>query len=220
MKFIFNDKANLAGVYKITNIQNGRIYIGSTSRFKTRAYSHNNDLIAKRHLNKFLQNDYNKCGSENFIFEVVEVVFGNRNERIEREQYFINQFYDEQKNCYNLVKEARDTRGGTRNKKQLDPLTDGRCKPKTEEQLKKLSESLTQTWQQPEYRELSKQNAYENRWKNHSANITVTNKKTGEKVVINGSVRQFCIDRNISYKAFNQLINGKIKSSGGWKLSV
>lgn len=220
MKFIFNDKANLAGVYKITNIQNGRIYIGSTSRFKTRAYSHNNDLIAKRHLNKFLQNDYNKCGSENFIFEVVEVVFGNRNERIEREQYFINQFYDEQKNCYNLVREARDNRGGTRNKKQFDPLTDGRCKPKTEEQLKKLSESLTQTWQQPEYRELSRQNAYENRWKNHSANITVTNKKTGEKVVINGSVRQFCIDRNISYKAFNQLINGKIKSSGGWKLSV
>ena len=76
--------------------------------------------------------------------------------------------------------------------------------------------SLKETWQQSEYREISRQNAYK-QWQEQSQNnITVTNKETGEKVIINGSVRQFCLDRGLSYKAFHQLVKGKLKSSGGW----
>lgn len=215
MKFIFFDKGNEGGVYKIININNSRIYIGSTSRFKTRAYSHSNNLEANRHLNKFMQNDFNKSGTDSFLFEVLEVVIGGKKERLEREQFYIDQWYDNQKNCYNLAKEAQDTRGGTRNKKQIDPQTDGRCKPFSEERLLKHTTKLKETWQDPELKEVSRKNGFK-KWNNHSANITVTNKITGEKVIITGSVRQFCLERNLSYKAFNQLVKGKIKSSGGW----
>jgi hypothetical protein len=115
-----------------------------------------------------------------------------------------------------LVKEARDNRGGTRNKKQTDPLTDGRCKPFSEERLLRHIEKSKEVWQDPKLKEGSRQNAYK-QWSEQSQNnILVTNRNTGEKVVITGSVRQFCTERGLSYKAFHQLIKGKIKSSGGW----
>lgn len=216
MQFIFHEKANEGGIYRITNLTNERIYIGSTYRFKSRARNHSNDLVANRHLNRFLQNDYNKCGTEAFLFEVIEVVSGERKLRVEREQYHIDQWYDNQKNCYNLVKQAMDNRGGTRNKKQTDPLTDGRCKPFSEERLAKHTEKAKEVWQDPELKEFSRQNAIK-QWSNQSTNnLTVTNRATGEKVVITGSFRQFCSERGISYKAFHQLVKGKLKSSGGW----
>jgi group I intron endonuclease len=219
MKFIFFDKANFGGVYKLTNIQNGRIYIGSTSRFKDRARAHSNDLIANRHLNKFMQNDFNKCGTDAFLFEVIEVVEGNKEQRLAKEQVYIDRFYDNQKNCYNLAKEAKDTRGGTRNKKQIDPLTDGRCKPFSEERLEKHSKKLKETWQDPELKDLGKQNAMK-RWNKHSANIKVRNIQTGEEVLITGSIRQWCKDVGVSYKAFHQLVKGKLNKSGGWALAI
>lgn len=220
MKFVFFDKGNEGGIYKIININNGRIYIGSTSRFKTRAYSHSNDLEANRHLNKFMQNDFNKSGADSFLFEVLEVVVGDKEERLRREQFHIDQWYDNQKNCYNLAKEAKDTRGGSRNKKQIDPLTDGRCKPFTEERLAKHTEKLKEVWQDPALKEMSRQKALK-QWSTQAKNnITVVNKETGEKVVITGSIRQFCTDRGISYKAFHQLVKGKLNKSGGWTLAI
>lgn len=215
MKFIFHEHGNQGGIYKILNLQNGRIYIGSTYRFKNRAKSHISELKANRHLNKFLQNDFNKCGEAAFVFEVLEVVDGDRSVRVEREQFHIDQWYDNQKNCYNLVKEARDNRGGTRNKKPDDPATSGRCKPFSEERLAKHRVTLKQAWQDPELRQTRKEKNIE-RWSKFSANITVTHEETGEQVVITSSVKQFCKDKGLSYKAFNQLVNGKIKSSGGW----
>lgn len=221
MKFMFHNKANFGGIYRIINLANGRLYVGSTARFKERARSHNNDLLMNRHLNTFLQNDYNKCGSEAFLFEVLEMVEGTKIQRLEREQHFIDQFYDNQKNCYNLIKEARDNRGGTRNQKAIDPITDGRCKSPSKEALEKRSVGLKQAFQaNPKLRELCSKRAKEVRWKDHNANVTVTHKDTGETVVIQGSVREWCKQHGLSYKAFNQLVNGKIKSSGGWYLGT
>jgi hypothetical protein len=218
MKLIFHDKGNEGGIYKIINLQNGRIYIGSTYRFKDRARGHKTELEAGRHLNKFLQNDYKKCGSEAFLFEVIETVMGDRKTRVEREQFHIDQWYDNQKNCYNLVPYAMDSRGGSRNKKQIDPLTDGRCKPFSEERLLKHIEKSKEVWQDPTLKEGSRQNAYKQWSEQSNNNLLVTNRNTGEKAVITGSVRQFCLDRGLSYKAFHQLVKGKIKSSNGWFL--
>ncbi len=218
MRFIYENKAELGGIYRIVNTTNGRIYIGSTSCFRKRAKGHYNDLLANRHLNAFLQNDWNKCGSDAFEFEVVEVVFGAKEVRLEREQHFIDQFYDYQKNCYNLVKEAQDNRGGTRNKQAINPETDGRCKTPSSEVLAKRSEGIKKAMQSPEYRAACAQRAKEIRWKDHSANIIVVNLSTGEIVTIEGSLRQWCLDRGLSYKSFHLLVKGKVKSSGGWCL--
>ena len=154
-----------------------------------------------------------------FLFEVIETVMGDRKTRVEREQFHIDQWYDNQKNCYNLVPYAMDSRGGSRNKKQIDPLTDGRCKPFSEERLEKHSKKLKETWQDQELKDLGKQNAMK-RWNKHSANIKVRNIQTGEEVLITGSIRQWCKDVGVSYKAFHQLVKGKLNKSGGWALAI
>lgn len=216
MKFIFLEQGNKAGVYRIVNLKNGRVYIGSTSRFKDRANGHKGNLVYKRHKNTFLQNDFNKCGEEHFVFEVVEVVM-EKEERLKREQFYIDQHYDEQKNCYNLRKSVSDTREGKSNLLPPDPLTDKRFRPHSPETIAKRSASLIKILNTPEIVEAARERAYK-KWENHNANLLVSNIETGETHTIEGSVREFCISRNLSYKAFNQMVKGKIKTSNGWFL--
>lgn len=109
MKNIFNGVANKPGVYKIINTTNGRIYIGSAKRFNQRASEHRRRLEKCKHHNKFLQHDFNKCGSDAFEFHVVEVVLGTRQERTVAEQKYVDLSYDNQKLCYNLRKRTKSS---------------------------------------------------------------------------------------------------------------
>ena len=216
MKAEYNGHANDNGIYRIRNITNNRVYYGSCLRFKSRFRNHSNTLASGKHGNRFLQADYNKCQPNDFVFEIVEVVNGDKIARLAREQVYITEHFDNGNQCYNLRNKSFDTREGVGNTNVADPLTDGRCKPFSEERLAKHTEKAKEVWQNPELKEVSRQNAIK-QWSNQSANnLTVTNRGTGEKVVITGSVRQFCSERGISYKAFHQLVKGKLKSSGGW----
>jgi group I intron endonuclease len=219
MKFIFSDKANKSGIYKIINIQNGRIYIGSTSRFKDRARSHKNDLEMNRHSNDFLQNDFNKCGTNSFIFEILEICSDNKDERLKREQFFIDQFYENQKNCYNLTKNAKDNRSGRKNRDPTNPITDLRCRPLSDEHKNRISESNKEVWQ--EDADLRRQALADanKRWDNvEFPEYKLTNIDTNESVIIKSSLREWCLEKNLSYKSMNLLVNGKIKISQGWFL--
>lgn len=212
--------ASKNGVYRIHNTINGRQYFGSCKQFKRRYLGHKNALLANRHSNRFLQADFNKCGTDAFVFEVIEVVEGIREHRLAREQIYVSRFFDNGVMCYNLRKNVCDTREGKGNNGSVDPTADGRCKSPSPEVLAKRSEEIKKAMQSPEYRATCAQRAKEIRWKDHSANITVVNKLTGEFVLIEGSLRQWCLDRGLSYKSFHLLVKGKIKSSGGWCLPV
>ena len=60
------------GVYRILNICNGKMYIGSTvDSFKTRLRTHINKMRTNKHPNTHLQGAYNKYGEENFSFNVL-----------------------------------------------------------------------------------------------------------------------------------------------------
>jgi group I intron endonuclease len=91
-----------SGIYKIRNLINGRIYIGSTINFDIRQQNHFNDLITGKYINLFLQYDFNKCGKEHFAFEIIENV--PIENLLVREQFYINQYWDNCKNCYNISK--------------------------------------------------------------------------------------------------------------------
>lgn len=80
----YNCKEDLlkSGIYKITNIKNNRIYIGSAKMFKERYRQHFAALKSNKHSNYFLQADYNKCGFDAFIFEIIEVVSGIKEDKI------------------------------------------------------------------------------------------------------------------------------------------
>lgn len=60
----------IAGVYRIRNTVNGKVYVGSSINIVKRLLDHKNDL--KRQENTpYFQNAWNKYGSENFSFEVI-----------------------------------------------------------------------------------------------------------------------------------------------------
>ena len=61
----------ITGIYKITNLKNGKFYIGSSVNLYNRNRGHYNTLIKNTHKNKKLQNSVNKYGIENFCFEVL-----------------------------------------------------------------------------------------------------------------------------------------------------
>lgn len=218
MKFSYQNAANKGGVYKITNNINGRVYIGSAAEFKSRWRGHANSLLTQKHKNNFLQNDFNKCGTNAFEFHVIEIIESGKQARLDKEQAVLDIHYDGQKQCYNLQKKTHSSRGGTRNKKAIDRATDGRCKAPSTEALAKRSKGLKKAFSDPKLRAECSRRAKEVRWKGHSANITVKNTLTGEVATITGSVREFCLVRELNYKAFHLLVNGKTKTSAGWAL--
>lgn len=59
-------------VYIIKNIQNGKVYVGSTKNATQRWTAHKNQLRNNRHKNVILQNSWNKHGEDAFVFEVIE----------------------------------------------------------------------------------------------------------------------------------------------------
>lgn len=95
-------KKDVCGVYKITNKNNGKIYIGSSKNIYKRWKHHVYELNNNKHINYYLQNAWNKYGKNSFIFEIQEIC--DENCVREREQYYIDIY-----NCcdreigYNIV---------------------------------------------------------------------------------------------------------------------
>lgn len=82
-----------AGIYKITNVKTGQMYIGQSVTIKTRWRQHKNALTKGIHYNPFLQNSWNKHGEENFVFELIEKINRNDKDKLnEREKYWIKYY--------------------------------------------------------------------------------------------------------------------------------
>lgn len=79
-----------AYIYSITNLVNGKIYIGSCKSTGIRKSNHFWALKAGRHHSAHLQRAYDKYGKDNFIFKVIEEC--ELEKRAEREIYNIS-FY-------------------------------------------------------------------------------------------------------------------------------
>lgn len=77
------------GIYKITCLSNGIIYIGSSNNIKKRWAKHIRCFRKGDHCNPRMQNCFNKYGENDFIFEVVELV-ENLENLIVREQHYID----------------------------------------------------------------------------------------------------------------------------------
>lgn len=106
METNYNGHSNKSGIYQIRNLNNGRVYVGSAKLFSGRCHQHLYSLRRGTHHNKYLQHDFNKCGEEAFVFEVLEVVQSSKQEdRLIVEQQHIDKHNDKQ-TCYNLRKEV------------------------------------------------------------------------------------------------------------------
>lgn len=76
-------------IYKITNIVNGKCYIGQSKDARKRIQGHILSLRKNKHDNRYLQFAWNKYGEENFKFEIIDYT----EDYNEKEKYYI-QFYD------------------------------------------------------------------------------------------------------------------------------
>ena len=141
MEFKYEGNSLKSGVYKITNKINNKIYIGSAKLFKVRASQHLSSLEKQKHQNKHLQASFNKHGSDAFLFEVLEVVKGDKLQRTQREKELLDEqiILNKWDECYNISK---------------NPIQKEGSWSKTPEETRKLlSENSKKLWQNKEYRE-------------------------------------------------------------------
>lgn len=99
------------GVYKIVNLLNNKVYIGSSLYLSNRKSGHFTKLQKNIHPNQHLQNAWNKYGKEVFRFEIIEYIEG-KNKLLEKEQYYIDLFQAfNKKYGYNICPIAGNTEG-------------------------------------------------------------------------------------------------------------
>ena len=97
----------LSGIYTITNIINGKIYIGeSLDVFRRWHTEHIPHLRRNSHYNKGLQNDFNEYGEDNFSFEILERYsddnpISTKAKKLILEGYYITQFQNSGISLYN-----------------------------------------------------------------------------------------------------------------------
>ena len=85
----------------MTNIINGKRLIGQTINFRARFGRYNSELVRNRYFNTYLQNSYNKYGTDNFKMELVCLC--SKENLTEMESFYCKAFNTFDKNFgYNL----------------------------------------------------------------------------------------------------------------------
>lgn len=72
LKRAYKENPPAAGIYKVTNKMNGKVFIGKGLNVQGRLNSLKFQLERESSLNKELQNDWKQYGAENFIFEIID----------------------------------------------------------------------------------------------------------------------------------------------------
>jgi group I intron endonuclease len=90
-----------SGIYAIYNIENCRMYVGSSVRMDRRQYDHLWQLRKNKHHSRYLQHAWNKHGEESFRFGVIELC--SPEELLERERFWVSELTPE----YNLMEADR-----------------------------------------------------------------------------------------------------------------
>ena len=138
------------GIYKITNLINNKIYIGSATLFYKRKNNHYSDLRRGDHGNEHLQNAFNFYGEGNFIFEVLEII-EDKSKLIEREQYYLDILLFASENDkrfndlgYNICRKAYSLLGTKRTIEQKIKMSKAHLgRPSPIKGIKKLRPAIT-----------------------------------------------------------------------------
>lgn len=74
----------ISGIYSITNLQNGKVYYGSSNNIEKRWNGHKSKLRKEKHSNPHLQSSWNKYGETSFVFNVEEEIVPQCLQQIEQ----------------------------------------------------------------------------------------------------------------------------------------
>lgn len=118
------DTDKIIGIYKIININNKKVYIGSSNNIENRWKQHLYELKNNCHHSVKLQNSYNKTKDKSvFQFEIVEVV-DDLSILHTREQYYIDLYdaYNKGYNCCSIVDNPKYSKQNLRNAHKKEEL--------------------------------------------------------------------------------------------------
>lgn len=113
MNEILKNLKNRSGIYLITNVVNGKKYVGSAKDIHDRLYSHVYLLRKNKEHNAHFQSAWNKYGEDVFIWTVLE--YCDEDIRFSREQYYLDVIKPEYNKSLNVIanygrKVTEDTR--------------------------------------------------------------------------------------------------------------
>lgn len=106
------------GIYSIKNKINDKCYVGSSINIEKRISAHVSMLDSNKHHNCYLQNDWNKFGSDSFVFETLEVS-DDEKDLPYREKYWIDEMNAEN-GVYNINDPLGETITGRSTLEKLD----------------------------------------------------------------------------------------------------
>ena len=109
------------GVYKIENLVNGDMYVGSTSRLDKRFDEHKANLIRHKHPSIFLQHAWNEYDEDNFIFKIL--LYCDKDDTTLYEQLVMDKLHPK----YNFTKTVIAHEGNK--EKTHNPITHNRDAP-------------------------------------------------------------------------------------------
>lgn len=141
-----------SGIYCITCIPTGKIYIGSAVILRYRWNKHVRELQNNKHSNSHLQHAWNKYGEASFVITVLE--YCDKENLLEREQYYLDTWQPFKLRGFNIARSARSPQAG----RKLTPEHRARIaagntgKPKSAECRAKISIAHTGKKLTPEQR--------------------------------------------------------------------
>jgi len=74
LKREYRERPKPAGVFRIRNLANGKVLLGSSRNLEGPLNAHKFMLTMGSHRNEALQKEWNEYGAKNFVFEILEVV--------------------------------------------------------------------------------------------------------------------------------------------------
>lgn len=98
-----------SGLYKITNIINGKFYIGSSNHIEHRISRHKASLRYNKHRNNHLQSAWNKYGENAFHFEMLIVLPVDYLKKAE--QAMLDMYWGVEQ-CYNIAQSSESPMRG------------------------------------------------------------------------------------------------------------
>jgi len=99
-----------SGIYRIINVVNGKLYVGSSTNVAYRLWWHRRELSFNRHENRYLQNAWNKHGESSFKFELLFNC--EREQLLQKEQETIDRYKSTWKDSgYNICFNTRNCLG-------------------------------------------------------------------------------------------------------------
>ncbi len=235
--FYHEDIPATSGIYRITCVVTGKIYVGSAVNLYQRRYTHFSHLQRNEHHNPKLLAAWNKYGSDAFTFEVLELVLPMS--LTAREQYWFNKLKPFGKKGFNLDRVAGSRFGrvvsqASREKSRATqlgrPSTRIGWKP-TPEQVERQRQAMLGRKQTEEHKRnaaatrIGKKRNPATREKQRIAALGHAPTKVRDYIVISPdgiecevhNLAEFCREHDLKASGMALAASGKRKQYKGWK---